>query len=106
MAGLISETQKRWAERVAAWRSSGQSSYEFCEGRAFTAGGLRHWAHRLKKGTAAKPSGPSSRPALRLVRLGRRPTSAASVTPAMDGPCESAGVSVHSGAVRIVVARG
>jgi hypothetical protein len=36
-----------WSERVADWRSSGLTSKKFCEGREFTAGGLRHWAHLL-----------------------------------------------------------
>jgi len=34
-----------WAGRVAEWRASGLTSPEFCRGKDFTAGGLRHWAH-------------------------------------------------------------
>src|SRR5205085_12203130 len=40
---------KLWRERVAAWRASGLSSTAYCVGRGFSAGGLRHWAHQLKK---------------------------------------------------------
>lgn len=38
-----------WSERVEAWRSSGLTSKAFCEGKDFTAGGLRHWAYRLRQ---------------------------------------------------------
>jgi len=38
-----------WRERVAAWRASGLSSTAYCVGRGFSAGGLRHWAHQIKK---------------------------------------------------------
>ena len=30
---------------MAEWRASGLTSPEFCRGKDFTAGGLRHWAH-------------------------------------------------------------
>ena len=36
-----------WGQRVSEWRESGLTSEKFCEGREFTAGALRHWAHRL-----------------------------------------------------------
>ena len=52
----MTETEERWAERVAAWRASGQTSREYCEGRDFTAGGLRHWAYRLRKAAGLKAS--------------------------------------------------
>lgn len=43
-----------WAQRVAEWRASGLSSPAYCAGKDFTAGGLRHWAHRLEHGDAAR----------------------------------------------------
>ena len=49
-------TAETWAKRVEEWQASGQTSTAFCEGREFTAGGLRHWAHRLRV-QAAKASG-------------------------------------------------
>ncbi len=42
--------QETWARRVAEWKASGLSSPAFCAGKDFTAGGLRHWAHRLAHG--------------------------------------------------------
>jgi transposase len=40
-------TGSKWAARVAGWRASGLSAAEFCAGKDFTAGGLRHWSSRL-----------------------------------------------------------
>jgi hypothetical protein len=49
MLGMDTETEKRWAARVAEWKASGLTSTKYCEGRDFTPGGLRHWAYRLHK---------------------------------------------------------
>jgi hypothetical protein len=60
-----STTEARWAERVAGWRASGQSAREYAETQgSFTAGGLRHWAYRLKKAGVE-----AARPPVRLVRI-------------------------------------
>lgn len=66
----MAETSKKWARRVAAWRASGLSSTEFCSGRDYSAGGLRYWAHQLKKQGAAQES---PAPAVRLARVVRAP---------------------------------
>ncbi|MGH3428090.1 MAG: IS66 family insertion sequence element accessory protein TnpA [Mycobacteriales bacterium] len=58
-----------WKNRVAAWRASGLSSTDFCAGKGFTAGGLRHWAYRLRKKEAG-PTKPRVEP-VRLVRVVR-----------------------------------
>src|SRR5688572_6054609 len=61
-------TEARWAERVAGWRASGQSAREYAETRGgFTAGGLRHWAYRLKKAGAKSAPQP-----MQLVRVETR----------------------------------
>jgi hypothetical protein len=57
MPGMDSETQKRWAARVAEWKASGLTSTKYCEGRDFTPGGLRHWAYRLRL-TVARTAAP------------------------------------------------
>jgi hypothetical protein len=57
MPGMDNETKKRWAARVAEWKSSGLTSTKYCEGRDFTPGGLRHWAYRLRM-TAARTAAP------------------------------------------------
>lgn len=40
---------------MAEWKSSGVTSEKYCEGKPFTAGGLRHWAYRLRQTKARKP---------------------------------------------------
>jgi hypothetical protein len=47
-AGMTA-TEQKWAERVHGWRESGLSASDYTAGREFSAGGLRHWAYRLKK---------------------------------------------------------
>lgn len=76
----MSDKATIWAKRVAAWRKSGLTSEEFSQGQEFTAGGLRHWAHRLNKKPAAQrpitqakvtaSAGPAS---VRLARVVRQP---------------------------------
>jgi hypothetical protein len=43
----MTETETKWAERVAGWRGSGQTAPAFCKGKDFSAGGLRYWASKL-----------------------------------------------------------
>jgi len=57
-----------WARRVAEWKSSGLSSTKYCEGKPFTPGGLRHWAHRLRHGD---PRGRTTVRVAKVVRLSR-----------------------------------
>jgi hypothetical protein len=102
MAAMTREAKARWAERVAAWQASGQTSVEFCAGREFTAGGLRHWAYRLRQAEAGGPK--AKAPVVRLARLVRTPAlaSAAEVGPVP----EVAGVLLQLGAVQVAVRRG
>ena len=66
-------TANDWAERVEAWRASGQTSEEFSQGRGFSGGGLRHWAYRLGK-TRGRPKGVAGlKGAVRLARVLRSP---------------------------------
>ena len=54
----------------------------FCSGRDFTAGGLRHWAHRLSKGGGAKSVAPVAVRFARVKRTeGRSRPSAVSAAP-------------------------
>jgi hypothetical protein len=61
----MTETESRWAARVADWRASGQTAPAFCKGKDFSAGGLRYWASRLQK---SAPKGE-----VRLARVVRTP---------------------------------
>jgi transposase len=40
-------TEKEWRVRVRAWRQSGQTAEEFCNGRGFKATTLRWYSSRL-----------------------------------------------------------
>jgi hypothetical protein len=107
--------EQKWAERVAAWRASGLASTEFSAGREFTAGGLRHWAYRLKKLAAVKRLRASARavpvaPAVRIARVARsRPRAAATPVPVpVSGRSSPTGgmLTVEWGAARILVPAG
>src|SRR4051794_6749426 len=67
-----------WEKRVAAWRASGMTSTAYCAGRGFSAGGLRHWAHQLKKREGDKRTGTAQR--VRLARVERASPSTAPAT--------------------------
>ena len=87
--------RETWAKRVAEWKASGLSSPAFCAGKEFTAGGLRHWAHRLAHGD-------ERRPRVRLARVVR--SAKAPVSPAAAG--EVPGLVVELGLARLVVRPG
>ena len=66
----MTPTERKWSDRVHAWRASGRSAREFSTGREFSAGGLRHWAYLLKqRGIAAEPSAAAG--VVRLARVER-----------------------------------
>ena len=100
MAGMANETEKRWAERVAEWQSSGLTSMAYCEGRAFTAGGLRHWAYRLRKEAGMKATSLVRRPAVRLVRVERVADTTTSSAPV------SSALTIELGGARMAVPAG
>lgn len=41
--------EKDWSAEVEAWRASGKSARQFCEGRAYTATTLYWWSSYLKR---------------------------------------------------------
>jgi hypothetical protein len=103
----MAKTADVWAARVAEWRASGQTSTGYCEGKPFTAGGLRHWAYRLCKGAQRQPQSPP----IRVARVLRRPAVSS------DSRRPSAGVAagptptpeplvVECGAMRVAVRPG
>ena len=92
LAGMTTSTattnDSLWAERVRAWRASGESVAHFVRGRGYSASALRSWAQRLG------PAEPSPR-FLRVVPS--KPAPAAG-----DGP----ELVLEVGAVRVRVAPG
>jgi hypothetical protein len=98
----MTEKAAIWARRVAEWKSSGLTSEAYSAGRDFTAGGLRHWSHRLGKTVARDTETPS----VRLARVVRRRTEAPSAARvAVEGKAEGRLV-VEVGEARVVVPRG
>lgn len=76
---------KLWKKRVEEWRASGLTSTKFCAGRDFTAGGLRHWAHRLRRMEEDR-----ARRASEPVRLARVVRAAAAAPPRPRAPQDRA----------------
>lgn len=91
-------TERLWTTRVAAWRASGLTAVDYCVGREFTVGGLRHWAHVLKK-RGVRTDGGSSAPqsTLRLVKL---ETVAAAASPSTSA------LTIELGVARLTVPAG
>lgn len=87
-----------WSERVEAWRSSGLTSKAFCEGKDFTAGGLRHWAYRLRQ-TRPRKQGTLSVRVAKVVPVPRP-------SPAPEPAPPSAPLVLEVGGVRIAVRPG
>ena len=75
-------TVAKWSARVAAWRASGLTARMFCEGKGYTANGLRCWSSRLRKLQsevgAQKEAAPKG---VRIARLVRVPKAAEAETP-------------------------
>jgi hypothetical protein len=82
---------------VAEWRASGLSSPAYCAGKDFTAGGLRHWAHRLSRGE-------DRRSRMRIARVVR--TSTLESRAAAELASGGAGLVVELGAARVRVTPG
>ena len=85
----MTTTQTKWAARVAAWRSSGQTAPAFCKNKEFSPGGLRYWSSRLGRGEAVSE--------VRMARVVR-------AVPALD-PITST-IVVEVGGARVAVQRG
>jgi hypothetical protein len=89
----MTETETKWAARVEDWRASGETARAFCAGKDFSAGGLRYWSSRLRKGAV---SGARSG-AVRLARIVR----SAAAPQAVETP-----IVIEVGQARIGVRRG
>ena len=93
---MKSDTEAKWAARVAEWRASGTKANEFAEGRSFRGSTLTHWASRLRHGALKRPP----QKAVRLARVVR------SAIVAVPVAAPSRGMTVEVGVVRVVVQRG
>jgi hypothetical protein len=64
-------TIETWRERVAEWRSSGQTAEAFSTGKGYAAGTLLWWSSRLSK-AASSPESAGPGEGIRLARVVRR----------------------------------
>ena len=88
----MTPTEQKWIGRVSGWRTSGLSAPAFAAGKEFTAGGLRHWAHVLKKRGLAGGAAPAL---VRVARVDRSP-----------GEGSSSSLTIEIGAARVRVPSG
>jgi hypothetical protein len=94
-------TKQVWRQRVEAWRASGKRSEDFCKGRDFSAGLLRHWAWRLGLTRKGQRPEPVEQQPIRLARVVVPPQlRSRSAAWARDG------IEVEIGPARVHVRRG
>jgi hypothetical protein len=67
-------TTEIWAERVGAWRASGERAESFSRRGGYAASTLRWWASKLKR----EMSAPAPVPSVQLARVVRTPLTVAS----------------------------
>jgi hypothetical protein len=103
----MTATAEKWAERIAGWRESGLTSEKFCEGRDFSANGLRHWAYKLGKTKRRR-----RQPEVPIARVVRVPAPSVACVPAPAAAKTTAGAPFDSslvieiGGARVVVRPG
>jgi hypothetical protein len=86
-----------WAQRVAAWRSSGKSAAAFSDKHGYSAKSLQWWSSELRRrGQAALPSEPE----VRLARVVRSRSEAPSSAPSVVVSVGEARVEVRAGVDR------
>lgn len=84
-----------WATRVQAWRASGKSAKEFCEGREYSAKNLLWWSSHFHRNGITIRASEKSVGLARVVRAPKEPP-----------PRSGSTIVVHVGVVRIEVPAG
>jgi hypothetical protein len=88
----MTDTEKKWSERVCEWKGSGLTAKQFSEGREFKASTLVYWASCLRRGRVGAAAGGKRQP--RVPRMAR-------VVRTTATPAESIVVSVGSARVAV-----
>jgi transposase len=65
----MTETEKKWSERVRDWRASGRSAAAYAEGREFKGSTLRFWASNLRRVVSAETAQSGATPRVRMLRV-------------------------------------
>lgn len=89
----MSDTARKWRQRVVGWRASGETAETYSTGRGFTAGTLRYWASRLRREDRG------AGPVVRLAQVVRVPS-----TQRDEVPRGTAVIELLDARVRITVA--
>lgn len=87
-----------WMERVDAWRASGLSAAEFCEGREYSAKGLLWWSSHFRRHGKPARSGSTGVALARVVRSPVEKATPQSASAAIVVRTKRARVEVRSGA--------
>jgi hypothetical protein len=90
----MTETEKKWSERVRDWRASGRSAEAYAKGREFKGSTLRFWGSHLRRAGSSASAESGATPGVRMLRVVARST-----------PTEGT-IEVIVGAARIVVRSG
>jgi hypothetical protein len=86
--GATKKTEAKWAERVRAWRASGETAEEFAERQGYAPSTLQVWSSRVARAEAP-----------RFLRVVPQPKAAAAVA-------ADAGLVVEVGSSRVRVTTG
>jgi hypothetical protein len=65
----MTDTQKKWEERVRAWRGSGLTAAEFSRERGFATTSLWLWSSRLGRGAESRRLPARESSAVRLAKV-------------------------------------
>jgi hypothetical protein len=65
----MTETEKKWSERVREWKASGKTAKQFAEGQDFKASTLVYWASCLRHGSGGSARSGKHEPRVRMARV-------------------------------------
>jgi hypothetical protein len=99
----MTETEARWAERVAAWKASGKRADEFAQGQPFKASTLKLWHYEFRKRASSSkvPNTTSVSPATAAPPVVVPMARVVSIAREQD-----ASIVVDVGGARVIVGRG
>lgn len=89
-----------WAQRVAAWRSSGKSAAAFADKHGYSAKSLQWWSSELRRRGQAEAS---SEPQVKLARVVRGRSAPLSTAPSVVVSVGEARVEVQAGVDRVTL---
>jgi len=96
-------TEAKWSARVKAWRASGKTAAEYCEGREYKANSLRYWSSRLRKVHGDEAT--QDKGAVQEIRMARLVRSRGAVERQMPDEQETP-IVIEVGSLRVGVRRG